>query len=168
MNAKNVGKPLVPKRLIVGLMGCLGCCLLYVLRSNLSVAIIAMVNELEVIEEEDTIIQDNDLCYDISTRINVSNSGPIYNGPKYMWSASIQGVILGSYFYGYTVTQMLGSYADRFGAKWMTGLGVLLPAVFNALIPVLAEVHYSLVILMRVLIGAFHGVIYACVFSLFA
>jgi ACS family sodium-dependent inorganic phosphate cotransporter-like MFS transporter 5 len=63
---------------------------------------------------------------------------------------------------------MLGSYADKFGAKWMTGVGVLLPALFNALIPVLADIHYSLVIVMRILIGAFHGVIYACVFSMFS
>ncbi|CAG2117364.1 unnamed protein product [Medioppia subpectinata] len=167
MENKYMGKPLVPKRFIVGLMGCLSCFMLYVLRSNLSVAIIAMVDELEVIEE-DTTAHGNDLCYDINTRINVTKLTNTYHGPKYMWSQSVQGVILGSYFYGYTVTQMLGSYADKFGAKWMTGLGVVLPALLNAFIPVLADIHYSLVILMRVLIGAFHGVIYACVFSLFA
>jgi hypothetical protein len=78
MRNGNIDKPLVPRRFIVGLLGCLGCCLLYVLRSNLSVAIIAMVDEIEVTEEDNT-IQDTDLCYDIHNRINASNSGPIYH-----------------------------------------------------------------------------------------
>ena len=86
----------------------------------------------------------------------------------YKWSESVQGIILGSYFYGYSSTQLVGAYADRFGAKWISALGVMAPAVCNALIPVLAEVHYSLVIVMRVLMGAFHALLYASLFSMFS
>ena len=80
----------------------------------------------------------------------------------------MQGIILGSYFYGYTSTQMLGSFADKFGAKWMCGLGVFLPAICNALIPAFADIHYSLVIVMRLLIGAIHGVVYSSLFAMIA
>ncbi|CAG2123369.1 unnamed protein product, partial [Medioppia subpectinata] len=94
---------LLPKRLIVGLLGCIGCTFLYVLRSNISVAIIAMVEPIQVIHM-------------------FNNTGTQTDGPKYPWSESAQGLVLGAYFYGYTVTQFCGSYADKFGAKWMTGL----------------------------------------------
>ena len=61
-----------------------------------------------------------------------------------------------------------GMFADKLGAKWMCGLGVFIPAICNALVPVLADVHYAFVVLMRVLIGAFHGVVYSSLFSMFA
>ena len=86
----------------------------------------------------------------------------------YQWSKSVQGIILGSYFYGYTCTNMLGCLADKFGAKWVAGLGVFLPAVFNGIIPFFSDIHYSLVIVMRLLIGATHGMVYSSLFSLFA
>ncbi|CAG2104507.1 unnamed protein product, partial [Medioppia subpectinata] len=157
-------KPNPSPDIMVGVLGSIGCTLVYLLRSNLSVAIIAMVDERTIQADRDD-MQTDDLCYDSSTYNKTG--GHEYKG-TYIWSESIQGVILGSYFYGYTVTQLLGSYADRLGAKWMAGLGVFVPAICNALIPVLADIHYSLVILMRVLIGAFHGVVYSSLFSMFA
>ena len=50
----------------------------------------------------------------------------------------------------------------------MTALGAFLPAICNALIPVFADIHYSLVVVMRVLIGGLHGLVYPSLFSLFA
>ncbi|XP_054160049.1 uncharacterized protein LOC128958258 [Oppia nitens] len=159
----NTNKPLVPCRLQIGILGCLGCTLLYILRSNLSVAIIAMVEETTSVSEDRH--KSQDLCYNVDT-YNTS-TGHDSKG-IYQWNDSVQGIILGSYFYGYTATQLFGSYADRFGAKWMAGLGIFAPAVCNALIPVLANIHYGLLVCMRVLIGAFHGVVYSSMFSLFA
>ena len=70
MKYERIQKTYVPSRVIVGVLGCLGCCLLYVLRSNLSVAIIAMVDEKQVIENNNESnnsqsMIDKDLCYDI-------------------------------------------------------------------------------------------------------
>ena len=37
-----------------------------------------------------------------------------------MWEKSIQGHILGSFFYGYLISQIPGGLlAERFGAKWI-------------------------------------------------
>jgi hypothetical protein len=55
-------KPLVSSRLIVGFLGCFGCTLLYILRSNLSVAIVAMVDKKELVDENED-IESPDLCY---------------------------------------------------------------------------------------------------------
>lgn len=58
------GEPLMASRVKVGILGCIGCTLLYILRSNLSVAIIAMVDEKAVIKDEEG-NRTGDLCYDI-------------------------------------------------------------------------------------------------------
>ena len=53
---------------------------------------------------------------------------------KYDWSESQQGLILGSFFYGYITTQLLGGWlADRFGAKILYGGGVACTAVLTIL-----------------------------------
>lgn len=58
-----IEKPLLPSRLIVGLLTTTGCMLLYILRSNLSVAIVAMVDKKTLVEENED-IDTQDLCYD--------------------------------------------------------------------------------------------------------
>jgi len=60
MNQSN--KPLVSSRLIVGFLGCFGCALLYILRLNLSVAIVAMVDKKELVDEDED-VEGPDLCY---------------------------------------------------------------------------------------------------------
>ena len=64
--------PIIPSRLKVGILGCLGCTLLYLLRSNLSVAIIAMVDEKAVIIEEEH-GKEGDLCYVLQPNSNKSD-----------------------------------------------------------------------------------------------
>ena len=60
-------KPLIPLRLRVGVLGCLGATLLYLVRSNLSLTILAMVDEKAVLEDEEQnkTNPNDDLCYDI-------------------------------------------------------------------------------------------------------
>lgn len=49
---------------------------------------------------------------------------------------SPQGYILGAFFYGYICTQIVGGrLAERFGGKWIYGLGVLVTTVFTLLTP---------------------------------
>ena len=67
---------LVPTRLVVGLLVYTACVLLIVLRSGLSVAIIAMVDERRVIAV-DSHANDSDLCYD--TKPSVFNVSSVEN-----------------------------------------------------------------------------------------
>lgn len=88
---------------------------------------------------------------------------------KFHWSESLQGVILGAYFYGFTATQIMGGLvSERWGAKWVCGLGIGIPAVANALSPIAAQYHQNWLIVIRIIIGAFHGLINASLFSLYA
>lgn len=72
----------------------------------------------------------------------------------YDWDSETQGWILGSFFYGYIVTQIPGGYmAGRFGPKWLLGFGILGTVVFTLLTPVAADLGASYLIAVRVLEG---------------
>lgn len=66
----------------------------------------------------------------------------------------MQGNILGSFFYGYLFTQVPGGrLAERFGGKWLFGLGVLCTAILTLLTPVAARWGVGALITVRVLEG---------------
>jgi MFS family permease len=80
----------------------------------------------------------------------------------------LQGIILGAYFYTYCMTQIPGGrLAERWGAKWVCGLGIFIPAIFNALIPISLDLHVSTIIIFRLIIGACHGLVFSALISMY-
>jgi ACS family sodium-dependent inorganic phosphate cotransporter-like MFS transporter 5 len=45
--------------------------------------------------------------------------------------------------------------AERFGAKWIFGCGLLTAGILTLLTPIAAKTHVGLMILIRILIGIF-------------
>ena len=77
----------------------------------------------------------------------------LQDGP-FVWEKSIQGHILGSFFYGYLISQIPGGLlAERFGAKWIMAGFLGLSTVATLLTPIASHVHYGLLILLRILCG---------------
>ena len=71
-----------------------------------------------------------------------------------MWEKSIQGHILGSFFYGYCVSQIPGGLlAERFGAKWIIAGFLGASTVATLLTPVASRVSFGLLIVLRVVCG---------------
>lgn len=53
------------------------------------------------------------------------------------WSEATQGLILSSFYYGYVLTHIPGGImAERFGGKWVLGLGLLSTAVCTIITPI--------------------------------
>ena len=67
-------KTLIPVRVTVGILGCMACTLVYTLRSCLSVAIIAMVDEKLVIEDNEQNNTVLDVCYDFTSHNTTQES----------------------------------------------------------------------------------------------
>lgn len=61
--AKSNAKPVIAQRLIVGILGTTACALLYIIRTNLSVAIVAMVKK-DINIDDDIQNDTNQFCYD--------------------------------------------------------------------------------------------------------
>ncbi|XP_075220051.1 putative inorganic phosphate cotransporter [Lycorma delicatula] len=108
----------------------------YAMRVNLSVGIVAMTDK---------------------------SSNPDF--PELNWDSSTKGIILGSFFWGYLVTQIpAGQFAGRFGPKYLLGGAVLYCGLLTLLTPLAAlKGDWLAVFVLRVLQGLGQGCIYPCV-----
>merc|ERR1719447_2545408 len=143
-------------------MGFLGFANVYAMRVNLSVAIVAMVNN--------TAIASNSSIIDNSTCPVAANSteGPPPDGP-FAWGAKEQGWILGAFFFGYVVTQLPGGrLAEKYGGKRLYGGGILITSIFTLLTPLAATISLPLFVIVRVIEGFGEGVTFPVMHALLA
>uniref|UniRef100_A0A8C5QTI3 Vesicular glutamate transporter 1 n=1 Tax=Leptobrachium leishanense TaxID=445787 RepID=A0A8C5QTI3_9ANUR len=132
----------LPRRYIIAIMSGLGFCISFGIRCNLGVAIVSMVNN-------NTVYRGNKL---------------VMEQAKFSWDPETVGMIHGSFFWGYIVTQIPGGYiCQKFAANRVFGFAIVATSTLNMLIPSAARVHYGCVIFVRVLQGLVEGVTYpAC------
>ncbi|XP_062375636.1 sialin [Sardina pilchardus] len=134
----------------LSLLACYGFFVAYALRVNLSVAMVDMLNTTS--------------SSNASQSVCPSHSSPArpkhnHTASVYDWDSETQGWILGSFFYGYIVTQIPGGYlARKYGAKWLLGFGILCTVIFTLLTPVAADLGAGYLIAVRVLEGIGEGV----------
>ena len=131
--------PLFPsQRLLLAVIGFFGFVMVYACRVNLSVALVCMVRH-----------DSHNQSIDLST-LPLSQRGTLD------WPKSVQGVLLGSFFYGYIVTQVAGGWiSERLGAKrvfTLTTAGAVLVTLATPLVA--ANGHVALLIALRVVLGA--------------
>ncbi|XP_037936504.1 putative inorganic phosphate cotransporter [Teleopsis dalmanni] len=155
---------LFPKaRHIFGLMGFLGFAVVYAMRVNLSVAIVAMVNQTAIPHENTSI---DDTCP--ADKPKVTYAKPITKG-EFLWDEATQGLVLGSFFYGYVLTQVPGGrLAEVMGGKRIYGYGVLITAIFTLLTPIAAKLDLPFLIVVRILEGMGEGVTYPAMHAMLA
>lgn len=143
-------------RYVLIVLGFLGLANVYGMRVNLNVALVAMVNHTAV--QVDTKPSD---CPLPSTAAGTSAVLP--DGP-FAWDPVSQGVVLGAFYYGYVVTPLPGGrMAERFGAKWLFGLGTLVTGLLSLAIPAAAYAGQGYLIAVRVLQGIGEGVTYPAI-----
>ncbi|KAH7639661.1 sialin-like protein 6 [Dermatophagoides farinae] len=141
-------------RFAIAILGSYACSLVYMHRSGISVAVVAMTKK-----PENHII--SSLSFANSTEQNLK--------PEFEWSETLQGVILGAQFYLYIfVPTLAGRATDAIGGKWIAFFGALGPFILAMLTPVMTELGGAwALIINRILVGGFHGVTYAAMFSLY-
>ncbi|GFQ95872.1 hypothetical protein TNCT_280301, partial [Trichonephila clavata] len=137
---------------------------IYAMRVNLSVAMVAMVNNTTPMSSNQT-YQETECSNLVRYEPPKENEG--FKGEQYNWDSKVQGLILGSFFYGYIATQLPGGIlAERIGAKWLYGGGTLVTAVFSLLTPLAASWGTATFITVRVLEGLGEGVTFPAVNSM--
>ncbi|XP_076445676.1 sialin-like [Babylonia areolata] len=159
-------QPLLPKEEVddsgclkarhsLALLAFLGFFNVYCMRVNLSVALVAMVNSTSSDNSSES-----DECLDQSdTNSTLSNSTVVAATGEFDWNENTQALVLGAFFYGYTVTQVPGGWlAERFGGKRLFGYGCLVTALLTLLTPVAARAGVPYLVVVRVLEGMGEGV----------
>uniref|UniRef100_A0A8C9VYS8 Vesicular glutamate transporter 1 n=1 Tax=Scleropages formosus TaxID=113540 RepID=A0A8C9VYS8_SCLFO len=132
----------LPRRYIIAILSGLGFCISFGIRCNLGVAIVSMVN--------------NHTIYKGDKKVLVA--------AQFSWDPETVGMIHGSFFWGYIVTQIPGGFiCQKFAANRVFGFAVVATSTLNMLIPSAARIHFGCVILIRILQGLVEGVSYpAC------
>jgi len=104
----------------------------------------------------------NLICY--MDRFNIAVTAPVIM-KDLGWDEAVLGVILSSFFWGYTLLQIPGGWlADRFGGKKVLGIGVLWWSLFTMLTPMARTV--SQMAMVRALMGLGEGVNFPSIQSL--
>uniref|UniRef100_W5KAI8 Sialin n=1 Tax=Astyanax mexicanus TaxID=7994 RepID=W5KAI8_ASTMX len=145
----------------LALLSCYGFFVAYALRVNLSVAMVDMLNSSS----------SNSGANDSVCPRHNSPARPKHNhtASVYDWDSETQGWILGSFFYGYIITQIPGGYlARKYGAKWLLGFGILGTVSFTLLTPVAADMGAGYLIAVRVLEGIGEGVTFPAMHAMWA
>ncbi|XP_050392280.1 sialin isoform X1 [Patella vulgata] len=151
--------PCLSTRFFLAFMAFLGFVNVYCLRVNLSVAIVKMVNTTDS-ADNDTVT--NECPGDVDNSTTPSSQGEFY------WDETTQGVILGSFFYGYITTQIPGGWlAGKIGGRRLFGYGVLCTSALTLLTPVVARWSLPGLIVLRIVEGIGEGVTFPSMHAMF-
>ncbi|KAK2824551.1 hypothetical protein Q5P01_021726 [Channa striata] len=146
----------------LALLSSYGFFVVYSLRVNLSVAMVDMLNSTH----QSSSNHNMSVC---PGDINPPQPKHNHSASVYDWNSETQGWILGSFFYGYILTQIPGGYmAGRFGPKWLMGFGILGTVIFTLLTPVAANLGAGYLIAVRVLEGIGEGVTFPAMYTMWA
>lgn len=141
------------------LMGFLGFNLVYAYKVVLSMSIIAMTNKTA---------PSNDSSGNECLNSNSTDDQP-FPGEKFDWDNQIKSQLLGSFFYGYIITQIpAGILATKYGGKWIFGTSLLVAALFSLVSPFAAKADYRLFMAARIGQGLAEGVVFPCMNTLIA
>lgn len=142
-------------RYSLAVCGLLGCIVSYAVRSNISVALVAMV-------KSSNCGGDGSNSSALSTCNRASSPGNHTLGctehddssGEFDWNEELQGIILGGFFWGYAVPQLIGArLAEKFSAKNVVLVGGSVGVLATLLGPVAARTHVGLFIATRVMCG---------------
>lgn len=79
------------------------------------------------------------------------------SGHLYPWTSKQQGLILSSFYWGYVLTHIPGGIlAERYGGKYVLGLGILCTAILTFITPFVIYAtngNWAWVVVVRVLEG---------------
>jgi ACS family sodium-dependent inorganic phosphate cotransporter-like MFS transporter 5 len=182
-------------RIYLAVIAFFGFINIYAQRVCMSVAIVCMVNQTAVkmlALEEEGVAQSmmlgnmTNMTYDVTTisSLNATSGPGVVAGPQcerasssgdssgegeFVWSKGIQGQVLGSFFYGYIVSQIPGGLlAERFGAKRVMLIFMFVATIGTVLSPIAAQVNYIFLIVVRVIVGLASGVVYPATHALWS
>jgi len=128
------------------------------LRNNINVTIVAMVNSTAVLQQEDS--NSTDGSDEVCPQRNTGNTSLVNEDGPFAWSSVDQGLVLGSYFYGYAFGQIPGAWVVRkLGLRYATSLSFIIASILTLVTPVTAWFSFELLVALRILTGLVQGVV---------
>ncbi|XP_026321197.1 uncharacterized transporter slc-17.2-like isoform X3 [Hyposmocoma kahamanoa] len=160
---------LVPVRFNLWVMLLTSCWVVYMLRVNMSLNLIAMVPQTRNNSSSQSTCgstpESNEVQNYTASPSNGTNvtEAPrqVPGGASFDWSSEQQALILGAYFWCYPVTSLVGGMAaERWGPRYVVLITSFASAVLTMLSPPAAKLHYIALVVTRFLLGFAGGFIY--------
>ncbi|CAG9773623.1 unnamed protein product [Ceutorhynchus assimilis] len=124
-------------RQVLNIMVILGFMFNYMLRVNLTIAIVDMVE---------------------SNTTSTNSSRNQTDETRFKWNSEQYNAILGSFFWGYVLTELPGGrMAEIVGARKIFGGGMLMASILTILTPAAAYLDYYAILILRAVLGFFLG-----------
>ncbi|XP_030245781.1 putative inorganic phosphate cotransporter [Drosophila navojoa] len=151
---------LVPQRIAVALLGFFALLFAYTNRISISHVIVEL-----VVPKLRTNVTKGTVCPGDKS---LSTHKLSDYADRYRWSEELQGFILGSFYIGYIITHLPGGIlADRFGAKWVLAIGMLISALTTCLTPVaIMYGHEWGLVAIRIIMGLAQGPLFPAMTTL--
>lgn len=161
-------------RFVVTIMAFFGYCLQYMLKINLGIAIVCMVNYTALEEMKpvsNSTFQLTDLtnssndevqCLFKESKVDAKDDG------EFIWTKATQGFVLASYFYGYIITQVPGGWlAAKYGGTKVIVVSNVIASILTIISPFFARSSYIALSLVRFFIGLAHGAFWPAMSAIF-
>uniref|UniRef100_A0A3B4BJG7 Sialin n=1 Tax=Periophthalmus magnuspinnatus TaxID=409849 RepID=A0A3B4BJG7_9GOBI len=172
-------EPLVPSktvpprccsaRLNLAVLMFLGLTVVYGLRVNLNVAMVAMVNNTNPPPATNSSNSSKHMCPLPGTNHTRTGFSQPDGAPVYSWDTETQGWLLGALFFGYLCTLIPGGYlAGHYGGTKFLGFGVLGTAALTLVTPLAAQWGPSWLFALRALEGFTQGVLHPSTMTIWA
>nr|AKN21529.1 slc17a-6 [Schmidtea mediterranea] len=144
-------------RFIFAWMGFLGLIIVYMLRVNISVAIVAMANS--------TVFKPKNFTPECP--VSKPNNSIKRETGEFLWGEADQTMILSSFYWGYTLVQIpSGILLLFFKPKWIYGLSTLTTSILTFFIPLAANSGVYAMVILRFLMGVCEGPTYPSLYAL--
>ena len=113
----------LPVRWGVAFLAFIGFIFNYMLRVNINVTIVAMVN-FTAFENDEKNITVDECKFDDNDELNPDETSKSDQG-QFLWDSVVQSQIVGSFYYGYIITQLPGGrMSELFGSKRVLGVSM--------------------------------------------
>lgn len=97
----------------------------------------------------------NIIIFGFIPQLNVNNES---SSPKFKWDSIERNIILGSFFWGYVLTELPGGrLAELVGGHRVFGHSMLWASVLTLITPMSAFIHFKAVVIVRALLGFMLG-----------
>ncbi|CAL8084073.1 unnamed protein product [Calicophoron daubneyi] len=133
-------------------------CLCYMMRVNINVTLLSMVNDTT--NGNESTFNNTPVCLQANRRPDQSDEKVTKSSTgTYQWDRPTQGYILGAFFWGYLITQIPGALlALRFGPKLIGLISISGCSLAELCIPMAASMGYQALITVRIIQGLLQGV----------
>ncbi|XP_019621641.1 PREDICTED: sialin-like [Branchiostoma belcheri] len=139
----------------------LGIVFLTPTRNGFSVAIVVMVNSSSSASPVNQTAP-----YQLCPSSGAGNTSAQNEEGELEWSPSVRGILLGAYYYGYIITQVVGGVLEqKLGGKLVYGTGMLAIAALDALGPVASRTSPWAMFAVRFIMGLVSGVLFPTMYG---